>query len=98
VTHPTIIPDDIVERYLPILTGIELKLIVLTSKYWSLEITTDLQNIASMLREKDGRVWHVDHAYPIVHGGDNRRDNKVLSCATCNLSKGPKSAKEFANV
>lgn len=40
----------------------------------------------------DGRRWHVDHIYPKAHGGDNNSDNKVLSCATCNLSKNIKPA------
>lgn len=43
----------------------------------------------------DGRVWHVDHEYPISIGGDNRKDNKVLACATCNLRKHDKTASEF---
>ena len=43
----------------------------------------------------DGRIWHVDHAYPRVYGGDGKRDNLVLSCATCNLSKGKKTANQF---
>lgn len=43
----------------------------------------------------DGRVWHVDHAYPIFHGGDDQPDNHVLACATCNLEKKSRTAKDY---
>ena len=43
----------------------------------------------------DGRVWHVDHFYPVDLGGDDISDNKILACATCNLSKGARPAIEF---
>lgn len=35
----------------------------------------------------DMRVWHVDHSYPVIRGGDSSKDNLVLACATCNLQK-----------
>lgn len=38
----------------------------------------------------DKRYWHIDHIYPRALGGDNKPDNLVLSCATCNLQKGTK--------
>lgn len=38
-------------------------------------------------RGPDGRVWHIDHYYPVAKGGDSELDNLVLSCATCNLDK-----------
>lgn len=43
----------------------------------------------------DERVWHVDHVYPIVRGGDDLPDNHVLACATCNLSKRARTALEY---
>lgn len=43
----------------------------------------------------DDRVWHVDHAYPLGRGGDDQRDNHVLSCATCNLQKHSRTAMEY---
>lgn len=43
----------------------------------------------------DNRAWHADHCYPKVLGGDNRADNMVLSCATCNMKKGARSGREF---
>ena len=43
----------------------------------------------------DQRRWHVDHVYPRVLGGDDKSDNKVLSCATCNLKKNRKTGDEF---
>ncbi len=49
----------------------------------------------SSAKGPDGRTWHVDHIYPHVDGGDDQPDNKALACATCNLSKGPKSVVAF---
>lgn len=47
----------------------------------------------------DERMWHVDHVYPLVRGGDNEDDNHVLACATCNLKKHALSAMEhFQNL
>lgn len=47
----------------------------------------------------DERMWHVDHVYPLVRGGDNKDDNHVLACATCNLKKHALSALEhFENL
>lgn len=43
----------------------------------------------------DNRVWHVDHVYPVAFGGDNKPDNLVLSCATCNLEKKARTASEY---
>lgn len=43
----------------------------------------------------DGRNWHIDHVYPKALGGDDGLDNRVLACATCNLSKKHKSANAF---
>lgn len=43
----------------------------------------------------DNRPWHVDHLYPVVRGGDNKPDNLVLACATCNLKKKAKLLAEF---
>lgn len=38
---------------------------------------------------------HIDHKQPISRRGTNRRDNLVLACAPCNLSKGSKTEAEF---
>lgn len=46
----------------------------------------------------DGRIWHVDHMVAIVNGGDNKLDNLVLACATCNLAKLRHSAEEYFQV
>lgn len=43
----------------------------------------------------DGRIWHVDHAYPVIRGGDDQPDNHVLACATCNLDKKASTAMEY---
>jgi len=38
---------------------------------------------------------HVDHVVPIVLGGDDRLDNLVWACISCNLSKGKKLLDEW---
>ena len=38
---------------------------------------------------------HIDHKTPISRGGSNDISNIALSCATCNLQKGAKTAEEF---
>lgn len=38
---------------------------------------------------------HLDHKHPVVRGGGNKRDNLVLACAPCNLSKGRKTEVEY---
>jgi hypothetical protein len=43
----------------------------------------------------DLRVWHVDHVYPVCRGGDDLPDNHVLACATCNLEKRARTAREY---
>ena len=36
--------------------------------------------------------FHVEHIIPKQHGGDDDEDNLCLSCARCNLNKGPNLA------
>jgi len=43
----------------------------------------------------DGRSWHIDHVYAESKGGDSLKDNLVLSCARCNISKGRKLVSDF---
>lgn len=43
-----------------------------------------------------GDTYHIDHVIPLARGGGNGPDNIVVSCATCNLSKGTKLPVEFA--
>lgn len=38
---------------------------------------------------------HLDHKNPVIRGGGNKRDNLVLACAPCNLSKGRKTEMEY---
>lgn len=40
---------------------------------------------------------HIDHVVPLVRGGTNAAENLAAACARCNLSKGPKTAAEFAS-
>lgn len=42
-----------------------------------------------------GRKFHVEHKTPLIRGGSHSRDNICLSCSTCNLRKGTKTAAEF---
>ncbi|MEO6089263.1 MAG: HNH endonuclease signature motif containing protein [Umezawaea sp.] len=37
------------------------------------------------------RSEHIDHLWPLVDGGDDAPWNLAPSCASCNLSKGPRS-------
>ena len=38
---------------------------------------------------------HRDHITPIINGGDNKYGNVVISCSTCNLSKGAKDVHKW---
>lgn len=40
--------------------------------------------------------YHVDHVHPIAKGGSNGRENIVLACRKCNLSKRDRLPIEFA--
>lgn len=42
--------------------------------------------------------YHVDHVVPLALGGSNGPENIVVSCPTCNLSKGAKHPADFAGV
>lgn len=37
---------------------------------------------------------HVDHVHPVALGGDNRPENLVTSCRSCNLGKGARPLSE----
>ena len=39
--------------------------------------------------------FHLDHLWPVSKGGRNEATNIVTACATCNLSKGSKSLREW---
>ncbi len=45
-----------------------------------------------------GNDYHVDHIIPIINGGENTKDNIVIACPRCNLSKGVKTVEEFKIV
>lgn len=42
-------------------------------------------------------MYHVDHIYPLVSGGNNRKENLQLLCPACNLSKHAKHPIDFMN-
>jgi hypothetical protein len=42
-----------------------------------------------------GDKYHSDHVTPLVKKGSNGKENIVIACPTCNLSKGAKSPQEF---
>lgn len=48
--------------------------------------------------EKVGKKYHVDHVTPLVKKGSNGPENLVISCPTCNLSKGAQHPMDFAGV
>jgi len=48
--------------------------------------------------EKVGDTYHVDHVTPLVKKGSNGKENIVIACPTCNLSKGAKHPMDFAGV
>lgn len=60
------------------------------------------------IRERDGNTcWycgvrvrngHIDHKNPRSRGGSNRRNNLVLACVPCNLSKNNLTAREFERM
>jgi len=43
-----------------------------------------------------GKKSHIDHYIPLSKGGKHTISNLVMSCASCNLSKGAKMPEEFA--
>lgn len=42
-----------------------------------------------------GNKYHADHLIPLARGGSNAPENIVISCPTCNLSKGAKLPQEW---
>lgn len=44
---------------------------------------------------EEGLYEHLEHCVPLSRGGTHTKDNLVPSCASCNLSKGTKTADEF---
>lgn len=68
----------------------------------------DWQDIKAAVYRRDGRQcqycgttdgqFHVDHIVPRIKGGQDTLDNLVVACASCNLSKGSKSASEWMGI
>ena len=46
--------------------------------------------------EKPLTEYHVDHVVPLCKGGDNSKENLVIACPKCNLSKGGKLLSEWS--
>jgi len=44
---------------------------------------------------KLGRHYHVDHAFPLLHGGTSWPENLVVACQRCNRSKHARDPREF---
>jgi 5-methylcytosine-specific restriction endonuclease McrA len=42
--------------------------------------------------------WHMDHVVPLSKGGEHSRQNVVVSCAPCNLSKGDRLVEELSSL
>jgi len=51
----------------------------------------------SKININNSQSYHLDHYIPLAKGGENSINNIVLSCPTCNLSKGAKDPIKFAN-
>lgn len=43
------------------------------------------------------KVIHIDHYIPLSKGGEHTLSNLVVSCPSCNMSKGAKDPQQFAN-
>lgn len=41
--------------------------------------------------------WHLDHVIPLARGGVHTRENVVVSCASCNQSKGARLLSEWTD-
>lgn len=44
----------------------------------------------------DDRPWHIDHMKPLSRGGVDEEFNLALACKRCNLTKGTRPYKDFA--
>ena len=64
----------------------------------------DWHIVRSIVLERDGYVCTYcgadkqlegDHILPLSRGGSNALNNLTTACRACNLSKGPKTAKEW---
>ena len=53
------------------------------------------QNFTCKYCEKPLVEYHVDHVVPLCKGGDNSKENLVIACPKCNLSKGGKLLSEW---
>lgn len=61
--------------------------------------------ILDMIRDQDSKcayceielngLYHVEHMLPFSRGGSNDWSNLAIACASCNVSKGTKTAEEF---
>jgi CRISPR/Cas system Type II protein with McrA/HNH and RuvC-like nuclease domain len=40
----------------------------------------------------------IDHIIPVIHGGENTKDNLVIACKSCNTRKGARTLKESGLV
>lgn len=49
-------------------------------------------------KESVGDTYHVDHVIPISKGGSHGRENIVIACPPCNMTKKAKMPWEFAGV
>lgn len=62
-------------------------------------------DVAAQRRRQGGRciycgakIWrsyHVDHVFPLVHGGTSWPENLVITCQHCNVSKNARDPREF---
>lgn len=74
---------------------------------WNVGLNGDAtaNDVALQLKSQKNKCWwcgkklkddyHVDHRVPLDKGGSNTAGNIVISCASCNLSKGAKMPHEW---
>lgn len=77
---------------------------IATARRTSREMPSDWSELRDAVFERDGyacfycgsgRDLHCDHVEPMALGGSHDITNLVTACAACNLSKGPKTLKEW---
>jgi hypothetical protein len=76
------------------------------AKIFQAEGTHTAQDIQDILEHQGGlcyycgiilEAYHVDHYFPISKGGSNSKENLVVACPHCNLSKNDKLPEDYLN-
>ena len=62
------------------------------------ELGQRFRQLRGIYQETASTVAHRDHRIPVARGGRDGRDNLVLACQACDLSKNAQTAEEFTGV